>query len=164
MLPLKICANVECCHDFVASWMLARLRCKWSVVMASWEKWMLAQLRYEWSVDVAPMQIKCWGSFMKKRVLVRLQYKDKCWHGFMVKTLDVAMLQRLLRWLHWKDKCWCSLIAKKSMLHNKNKQQQRACQKKISWHVHLKYHTTHSRLFVQFNEYLEWLYIGILRS
>ena len=30
--------------------------------------------------------------------------------------------------------------------------------------LHLKYHTTHSRLFVQFNEYPEWLYIGILRS
>ena len=64
-----------------------------------------------------------------------LQYKEKCWHGFMVKTLDVAMLQRLLRWLHRKDKYWCSLIAKESMLYNKNVQQQKICQKKISWHV-----------------------------
>ena len=43
----------------------------------------------------------------------------------MVKTLDVATLQKLLEWLHWKDKCWCSLIAKESMLHNENKQQQK---------------------------------------
>ena len=43
----------------------------------------------------------------------------------MVKTLDVATLQKLLNWLRWKDKCWCSLIAKRSMLHNKNKQQQK---------------------------------------
>ena len=64
-----------------------------------------------------------------------LQYKEKFWHGFMVKTLDVAMLQRLLRWLHRKDKYWCSLIAKESMLYNKNVQQQKICQKKISWHV-----------------------------
>ena len=38
--------------------------------------------------------------------------KDKCWHDFMVKILDVATLQRLLRWLSWKDKCWCNLIVK----------------------------------------------------
>ena len=43
----------------------------------------------------------------------------------MVKAYDVATLQRLLKWLRCKDKCWCSLIAKESMLHNKNKQQQK---------------------------------------
>ena len=43
----------------------------------------------------------------------------------MVKAHDVATLQRLLKWLRWKDKCWCNLIAKESMLHNKNKQQQK---------------------------------------
>ena len=59
----------------------------------------------------------------------------------MVKAHDVATLQKLLKWLRWKDKCWCSLIAKgsliakESMLHNKNKQQQKICQKKSSWHV-----------------------------
>ena len=58
-------------------------------------------------------------------MLAGFQYKDKCWHNFMVKTLDVATLQKLLEWLHWKDKCWCSLIAKESMLHNENKQQQK---------------------------------------
>ena len=69
--------KMNCWHSFMASvrmkcWTLARLRCKWSIVVVSWQKWMLAQLRYEWSVDVASMQIKCWGSFMKKRVLVQL--------------------------------------------------------------------------------------------
>ena len=68
-----------------------------SANIASWQKWMLA-----------------W-----------LQYKDKRWHCFMVKTLDVVTLQRLLRWLCWKDKCWCSLITEESMLCNKNKQQQK---------------------------------------
>ena len=43
----------------------------------------------------------------------------------MVKAHDVATLQRLLKWLRWKNKCWCSLIAEESMLHNKNKQQQK---------------------------------------
>ena len=84
---------------------------------------------HEWSVDIAS-----WQSW----ILARLQYKDRCWHGFVVKTLYAATLQRLLKWLRWKDKCWYSLIAKESMLHNKNKQQQRAYQKKISWHVYKK--------------------------
>ena len=43
----------------------------------------------------------------------------------MVKAHDVATLQKLLKWLRWEDKCWCSLIAKESMLHNENKQQQK---------------------------------------
>ena len=65
-------AKMNCWPSFMASvwvkfWTLAQLRCKWSVVVASWQKWMLAQLQYEWSVDVASMQIKCWGSFMKKK-------------------------------------------------------------------------------------------------
>ena len=29
-------------------------------------------------------------------MLAWLQYKDKCWHNFMVKTLDVATLQKTL--------------------------------------------------------------------
>ena len=43
----------------------------------------------------------------------------------MVKAHDVATLQKLLKWLRWKDKCWCNLIAEESVLHNKNKQQQK---------------------------------------
>jgi len=43
------------------------------------------------------------------QVQILLHSKDECWHGFMVKTLDMATLQRLLRWLCWKDKYWCSL-------------------------------------------------------
>ena len=73
--------NVECCHGFIAKmnywrsfmasvrmkyWTLARLRCKWSIVVASWQRWMLAQLWYEWSVDMASMQIECQGSFMAR--------------------------------------------------------------------------------------------------
>ena len=139
-IRMKCCrsfmAKMNCWPSFMASvwvkfWTLAQLRCKWSVVVASWQKWMLAQLQYEWSVDVASMQIKCWGSFMKKkRVLVQLhykskwwcdfianasaniaswqkwmlawlQYKNKCWHSFMVKAHDVGTLQRLLKWLRW---------------------------------------------------------------
>ena len=49
---------------------------------------------------------------LQRQVLIWLQYKGKCWCSCMVKTLDVATLQRLLMWLHCKDKCWCSLIAK----------------------------------------------------
>ena len=63
----------------------------------------------------------------QKSMLAWFQYKDEWWHNFMIKTLDMVTLQKLLNWLHWKDRCWCSLTAKKSMLHNKNKQQQRVC-------------------------------------
>ena len=48
----------------------------------------------------------------------------------MVKAYDVATLQRLLKWLRCKDKCWCSLIAKESMLHDKNKQQKKFVRRK----------------------------------
>ena len=123
----------------------------------------------------------------------------------MLKAHDVATLQKLLKWLRWKDKCWCSLTAKKSMLHNNNKQLQKIfvkrkshgmselkkkkkkkkkqqqqqrerasilitslSKKKVStkkkkkrhnFFTLKKYHTTHSKLLVQFNEYPRWLYI-----
>ena len=48
----------------------------------------------------------------------------------MVKAHDVATLQKLLKWLRWEDKCWCSLIAKESILHNKNKQQKKVVKRK----------------------------------
>ena len=65
----------------------------------------------------------------------------------MVKAHDMATLQKLLKWLHWKDKCWCSLIAKESMLHNKNKQQQQnfVKKKKISWHIWKKKKKNHQQ-------------------
>ena len=198
MLRLKICANVECCHDSVASWMLAQLWCKWSfdvaqckywcnfnasasanveccrgfmtkmnvgiasvrmkcwrgfvaktsigmtsvlmwsVVMASWQKWIVdvaSWLRYEWSVDVASMQIKCWGSFMEKKsastasvqgkMLAWLHGKDS-WCGYVAKTLEMAALKRQVL---------VQLNCQEKHAAYKNKQQQRACQKKISWHV-----------------------------
>ena len=56
----------------------------------------------------------------------------------MVKAHDVATLQKLLKWLRWKDKCWCSLIAKESMLHNKNKQQQKFVKRKAHGTFELK--------------------------
>ena len=43
---------------------------------------------------------------------------------------SMASLQKLLKWLRWKNKCWCSLIAKESMLHNKNKQQKNFVKRK----------------------------------
>ena len=106
----------------------------WSVDVTSWRRWMLAWLQCKYRCDFITNASASIAS-RQKWMLAWLQYKDKCWHGFMVKTLDVATLQRLLKWLRWKDKCWCSLIAKESPLRNKNKQQQRTCQKKISWHV-----------------------------
>ena len=146
----------ECWHGFSANEVLTLLHGKdgcqhgFSANMKCWCNFMT-------KIDVGTtlVQMKCWCGFMAKTsismtlvliwsvdvtswrrwMLAWLQYKDKCWHGFMVKFLDVATLQRLLKWLRWKDKCWCSLIAKESPLRNKNKQQQRTCQKKISWHV-----------------------------
>ena len=129
--------NVECCHlekmncwrSFMVSvrmkyWTLARLRYKWSVVVASWQKWMLAQLRYEWSVDVVSMQIKYWGSFMKKResastaslqkqMMVWLHSRCKCKYCFTAKmNVGMASVQeQMLAQLHGKDS-WCGYITK----------------------------------------------------
>ena len=66
---------------------------------------MLSRFRHGLSVDMTSMQIKCRGSFMTKmnvgtnEVLTLLHDKVECWHGFVVKTLDAATLQRLLKWL-----------------------------------------------------------------
>ena len=68
---------------------------------------------------------KWWRDFNAKKGMdaTSMQMQTLC--GFMIRTIGVATLQRLLRWLHWKDKCWCSLITEESMLCNKNKQQQK---------------------------------------
>ena len=137
---------MRCCHGFMTKmnvgitsvWMKGRCGLNANKMSRQFygKRRVLVQLHYKgkWWCDFivdASANIASWQKWM----LAWLQYKDKCWHSFMVKTLDVATLQKLLNWLRWKDKCWCSLIAKRSMLHNKNKQQQRACQKKISWHI-----------------------------
>ena len=105
MLPLKIYANVECCHDFMAkmnvgtalvqnevlTWLhgfmnVGTALCKWSFDVASW---MLARLRYEWNVDVASWQKwsvdvtswlhECWHGIGANGALTWLH---ECWHGF----------------------------------------------------------------------------------
>ena len=78
----------------------------------------LVQLHYKgkWWCDFiadASANIASW----QRQMLAQLQCEDKCWHGFMVKTFHVAILQRLLRWLCWKDKCWCSLMKENLVLY-----------------------------------------------
>jgi len=116
---------MKCWHGFMAKmnvgtasvWM--KCRCGLNANKMSRQLYskrrVLVQLHYKgkwWCnfIANASANIASWKIWM----LAWLQYKDKCWHDFMVKTLDVATLQRLSRWLRWKDKCWCSLIAKKT--------------------------------------------------
>ena len=91
-------ANMKCWRDFVASWMLARLQYKWSVVMASWKRWMLAWLRCKWSFDVtrckywcnfnasASANVECCRGFMTKMNVGIASVRMKCWRGFTAKT------------------------------------------------------------------------------
>ena len=55
----------------------------------------LAQLhdKDKWSYDFDAKKNMDPNSF-QRQVLIWLRYKDKCWGGFMVKTLDAAALQR----------------------------------------------------------------------
>ena len=116
MLPLNIGAT----SMRVQTWMLAWLRCEWSAEVASRQRWMLARLWCKWSVDMASVQMmvllhsrcKYKYCFLAKMNVGMASIQGRMLAGFMVKTLNVATLQRLLRWLHWEDKCWCSLIAK----------------------------------------------------
>ena len=71
------------------------------------------------NVGMALVLMKCKYCFMAKMnvgmasVQILLHGKDECWHGFstktnagttsLQKTLNVALLQRLLTWLRCKD-------------------------------------------------------------
>ena len=128
--------QMKCCRGFITKmnvgtisvWMKCRCGLNANKMSRQFygKRRVLIQLHYKgkwWCDFIADASANI--ASRQKWMLAWFQYKEKCWHSFMVKTLDVAMLQRLLRWLCWKDKCWCSLIAKESMLHNENKQQQK---------------------------------------
>ena len=115
--------QMKCCRGFMTKmnvgttsvWMKCRCGLNANKMSRQFygKRRVLVQLHYKgkwWCnfiVD-ASSNIALWQKWM----LAWLQYKDRCWHGFVVKTLDAATLQRLLRWLRWKDKCWCNLIVK----------------------------------------------------
>ena len=85
MLPLKIYANVKCCHEFMANM---------DVGMA------LVQIKYGcrhgFGADKVLMWLyECWHDFGANEVLTWLH---ECWHGF--NTNEVLL------WLHGKDECW----------------------------------------------------------
>ena len=128
MTPLKIYANVECCHDFMAKMDVgtASVHIKYwcgfmnvgmiSVQMKFWRGFM--------NVGTASIRMKCWRSFMAKTSIGMtlmliwsvdvtswlhecwhdvgangvLTWLHECWHGF--NTNEV------LSWLHGKDECW----------------------------------------------------------
>ena len=116
MLPLKICANVECCHDFVASWMLARLRCKWSFDVTQCKYW----CNFNAS---ASANVECCRGFMTKMNVGIASVWIKCWRGFMAKT-SIGMTSVLMwnvvmaswqKWIvdvaswlryEWSVECW----------------------------------------------------------
>ena len=59
------------------------------------------------------------------KMLARIHGKDS-WCGYVAKTLEMAALKRQVL---------VQLNCQEKHAAYKNKQQQRACQKKISWHV-----------------------------
>ena len=65
------------------------------------------------SVDATSAQKKMWMQLHCKTGVNMASMQDKCCHGFMVKTIDVAMSQRqVLAQFQYKEKCWCSIITK----------------------------------------------------
>ena len=147
MLPLKICANVECCHDFMAKMDVGTAL----VQIKYWYGFMnvgmtLMQMKF-WrgfmNVGTASVRMKCWRvnveccrGFMTKMNVGIALVRMKCWCGFMAKT-SIGMTPVLIwngdvtSWLHsvgangvltWLHECWHNFNTNEvlSWLHGKD--------------------------------------------
>ena len=117
--------HMKCWRDFMASWMLAWLRCKWSFDVA--------QCKYCCNFNAnASANVECCRGFMTKMNVGTASMQMKCCCGFMTKmnvgTTSIWMKcrcdlnanrmsrqlygkRRVLVQLHYKGKWWCAFIA-----------------------------------------------------
>ena len=76
-------ANMKCWRGLVAKTSIGMTSIlMWSVVMTSWQKWIVdiaSWLRYKWSDER-------WHGFDANEVLPLFHGKNKCWHGFSIRT------------------------------------------------------------------------------
>ena len=125
-VAFEICANVECCHDFMAKMDVgtALVQMKyWCGFMAKTSIGMTSVLI--WNVDVTSWLHECWHDFCANEVLTWLH---ECWHGFGTNEV--------LSWLHGKDGCWDDFNANELLtwLHGKDEVLTWFCGKKEYWH------------------------------
>ena len=126
-------ANMKCWRDFVASWMLARLQCKWSFDVAQCKYW----CNFNAS---ASANVECCRGFMTKMNVGIASVRMKCWRGFTAKT-SIGMTLVLMwsvgmtswqkwivdvaSWLRykWSDECWHGFDVNEvlPLFHGKNK-------------------------------------------
>ena len=125
-------ANMKCWCDFVASWMLARLQCKWSFDVAQCKYW----CNFNAS---ASANVECCRGFMTKMNVGIASVRMKCWRGFTAKT-SIGMTSVLMwsvgmtswqKWIvdvaswlryEWSDERWHGFDANEvlSWLYDKN--------------------------------------------
>ena len=92
MLPLKICANVECCRGFIEKMNVGTTL----VQMKFWHGFM--------NVGTASVRMKCWRNFMAKWSVDVTSWLHECWHGIGAN--------RALTWLH---ECWHGIGANRAL-------------------------------------------------